>query len=364
MMSSDVHFDPRTYPPPQHLLWELTLRCNCRCTHCAAAGRRGKQEEMGTAEALAVCEQIAELGAGSVCFMGGEALLRSDWDRIALRLRELEVDTLGLVTNGIALDETAWRKLEILGFCQLVISLDGASAEVHDRRRRRPGALAGAQRAIREMAARPLPFRTVVTSVDKTNFADLPAIRDWLAREAPGITWTINYASPAPGGRMRPEDQVDTSDVIALTRFIAAARAELRGRLDVTASHSLGYFSRRFPDLHDFVWEGCQAGISTLGLRSDGAVTGCLILPDPFIEGNVNERSLSEIWQDPGAFTYNRRFTPDLLRGACRGCQWGERCRGGCRDVAYAFTGDAFEMPFCLYRLEREGRLDPEDDPD
>ena len=161
---------------------------------------------------------------------------------------------------------------------------------------------------------------------------------------------------------MRPEDRVDTDDFISLTRFIAASRAELQGRLSVTATHCTGYYSQRFPDLHDFEWSGCQAGVSTLGLRSDGAVTGCLILPDPFIEGNVTQRSLSEIWRDPAAFAYNRRFSPDLLQGACRDCQWGERCRGGCRDASYAFTGNTFEMPFCLYRLERDGRLGSDDE--
>jgi len=130
--------------PPQHLLWELTLRCNCRCTHCAAGGGRPRTNELETEAALEVCEQIAALGVPSVCLMGGEALLRPDWDLIALRLRELGVGALGLVTNGIALDDDTWRRLEILEFVQVVISLDGTTPEVVDQRRRRPGALAAA----------------------------------------------------------------------------------------------------------------------------------------------------------------------------------------------------------------------------
>ncbi len=347
-----------TLLPPTSLLWELTLKCNCRCTHCAAAAGGARKEELNTTEALSACQQMADLNVGSVCFMGGEALLRPDWDRIALRLKELGISALGLVTNGIALDATAWRKLEILEFCQLVISLDGVTPEVHDKRRRRKGALVMAKNAIKEMSGRPLEFKNVMTSVDKSNLEELPYIRDWLLAHAPHITWTINYASPVPGSRMDPRDTVDVDDFLSLVRFIAQNRAEHADHLAITGTHSMGYFSKCYPDLHNFTWEGCQAGISTLGLRSDGSVTGCLILSDPFIEGNVREKSLSEIWHDPDSFAYNRRFSADMLTGQCKGCSRGEACRGGCLETAYSLNNDPFDMAFCLHRLEREGLLE------
>ncbi len=349
------------YNSPETLLWELTLRCNCRCTHCAAAAGRSRSSELTMAEALSVCTQIAALGAGSVCFMGGEALLRPDWDRIALRLRELGVSSLGLVTNGIALTDTAWRKLEVLGFCQLVISLDGATAQVHDGRRRKEGAFAKATGAIKEMATRPFPYKNVITSVDKSNIDELPRIRDWLLSHAPQVTWTINYASPTPDSRMDAQDAVTVDEFLRLARFIAKSRAELGGRMEITGTHGLGYFSTCYPDLHNFTWSGCQAGISTLGLRSDGNVTGCLILSDPFIEGNVRERSLLEIWNDPRGFAYNRRFSIEMLKAGCEGCGWQHQCRGGCREIAYSYTADPFDTPFCLYRLEQEGRIEPDE---
>jgi radical SAM protein with 4Fe4S-binding SPASM domain len=345
-------------PSPTYLLWELTLRCNCRCTHCAAAAGNTRKEELDTAEALEVCRQMADLDVGSVCFMGGEALLRPDWDRIALRLRELGISALGLVTNGIALNDSNWRKLDILGFCQLVISLDAATPEVHDTRRRKKGAHAKAKRAVKEMATRPLQYKNVITSVDKSNLDELPRIRDWLLNNAPEVTWIINYASPTPGSRMDRSDSVGVEEFLRLARFIARNRAEHKGRLEITGTHGMGYFSSCFPDLHNFTWSGCQAGISALGLRSDGAVTGCLILSDPFIEGNVRQKSLSKIWNAPEGFAYNRQFSKEMLKGRCKGCRWGEACRGGCPEIAYSYTNDPFDMPFCLYRLERDEGLE------
>jgi len=345
-------------PPPQYLLWELTLRCNCRCTHCAAAGGKPRKNELSTEEAIDLCAQIAALEVGSVCLMGGEALLRPDWDRVALRLRELGVAALGLVTNGIALNDDAWRRLEILGFCQVVISLDGTTPDVVDRRRGRTGALAAAQHAIEEMAARPMEHRTVVTSVDRTNIGQLEPVRDWLVDHAPGITWTINFASPAPGSRMARSDAIDAGDFLRLARFIAESRAALAGRIDVTGTHSLGHCSRRFPNLHNYQWQGCEAGLSTVGIRSDGDVTGCLVLGGDFIEGNVRKRPLSDLWHDPRGFSYNRAFSTQMLQGECRGCEHGEVCRGGCREAAVAYSGNPFEAPFCLHRMEQRGEVD------
>ena len=344
------------YPPPKTLLWELTLRCQCRCTHCAAAGGKPRPDELSTEEALDVCDQIAGLGIPSVCLMGGEPLLHPDWEGIASRLRELGLD-LGMATNGIALNTQIWRTLERLGFSQVVISLDGTTPEVHDTRRRRKGALKKAQEAIREMRSRPLRERTVVTSVDKGNIGELNALRDWLLENAPGITWMINMASPAPGSRMDRDQAVDVEDFLFLLKFIAENRPRYKSGLDITGTHCMGYFSQRYQDLYNYTWSGCQAGMTTLGLRSDGSVTGCLVMSDRFVEGNVRQRPLGEIWKDPDAFPYNRSFTVDMLKGKCTACRWGDICRGGCRETSFSFTGETFEAPFCLYHLESMGAL-------
>lgn len=346
-------------PAPRYLLWELTLKCNCRCTHCAASGGHVRSEELSTEEALEVCGQIARLKVESVCLMGGEALLRPDWDLISLRLRELGVEALGIVTNGIALGDENWRKLEILGFRQVVVSLDAMRPEIHDGRRRRKGAHAAALRVIREMENRPLAHRTVVTALDKNTMEELPAIRDFFLADAPSVSWSISYACPTPESRMSQEDTVDDGDFLNLVRFVANTRKEHEGRLKISGNHSVGYFSQRYPHLHDYLWQGCQAGISTLGIRSDGAVVGCLIMSDPFVEGNVRETDLGDIWRDPNRFAYNRRFDVSMLHGKCAGCVHGEICRGGCRESGYAFNRNPFEPPFCLYQMEREGILEP-----
>jgi radical SAM protein with 4Fe4S-binding SPASM domain len=354
-------------PAPTYVIWEVTLACNLRCKHCGASAGRRRSDELSTSEALSVCDDLKALGTGSVCLMGGEVVLRKDWLRIAARLRELGVD-VGIITNGFSFSEELVKRVLDLGLCQLGTSLDGANARIHDGIRGVPGAHERARAFMRRLNELPVRLKTVITSVNKNNLGELPGIRDWLLANTSGFTWMINISSCHDAIRFGREELVEEEDYFALAAFIDENRTRHRGQLNITGTHDLGYFSREYPNLHDFRWRGCSAGIETLGIQSHGAVKGCLALPDEFVEGNVRERSLRDLWRDPGLFALNRAFRTDLLEGGCRGCPMGARCRAGCRDVAVSYTGSPYSYPFCLYRRERrekdkaEGELRGGDD--
>lgn len=338
---------------PSYVLWEVTLRCNLRCAHCLARAGDARPAELTTAEALEVCEELAELGAGGVCLMGGELFLRRDWEALATRLRELAVTT-GIFTNGWLLNEVRADRLLELGVAQVGVSLDAGDPAVHDRIRGVPGAHQRALAAIERIARRPFRYRTVVTSVNRMNVGELDSIRDLLVERAPGFTWTVNISSCHDSDRLGQGRTLGRQEFRRVAAFVAENRPNLRGRLNLTAADDVGYFSARFPDLHDFEWKGCRAGLDALGIESDGSVKGCLALPSAFREGNVRERRLRDLWLDPERFAFTRRFRPERLAGDCRGCEHGEVCRGGCTDLAVSFTGALHHHPFCLSREERE----------
>ncbi len=343
---------PKVPDAPSYVLWEITRACNLRCDHCAARAGVHRRDELDTEEALALCDDLATLGTPAVCLMGGEPLVRADWKQLATRLAERRV-AVGLISNGWALDDELVAELPSLGVVQVGISLDAADGERHDRMRGRKGAHDRALAAIRRIAALAIPYRTVITSVRRGNLSELPGIADWLCKNAEGCTWMVNIASPHKETRARRDEFLAPEQFEEIACFVSTYREKLRGRLNVTATHDLGYFSKRYPDLHDFDWQGCVAGIETLGIRSNGDVTGCLVLDDSFIEGNVRTQPLAELWRDPTAFSYNRGFDPSWLRGICAGCEQGAVCRGGCRDHAVSFTGDRFAYPFCLHNEEQ-----------
>ncbi len=341
--------------PPDYVIWEVTLRCNLRCRHCAAAAGRPRPDELDRQEALDVVEQLGELGVPAVALMGGEVLLRRDWVRIAAGLAEREI-AVGLITNGTLFDKEVARQVADLGIVQVGVSLDGPR-QVHDRIRGVAGSFDRVLRTIELIAGMDLAYKTVITSVNTMNIEYLEETLDILLDKAPGFTWMLNMSSSHEFTRLSSAMMLDKTGFLRLARFIGENRARYKGRLTITATHDLGYFSNVFGELHEDPWNGCQAGISTLGIRSNGDVTGCSILPDRFIEGNVRQRTLKQIWESPECCAYNRQFRVQDLQGKCRGCKYGAICRAGCMDHALAYTGSIYEYPFCLYHMEQQGEI-------
>jgi len=85
---------------PRHCTWEVTLGCNMRCIHCGSAAGARREQELSTAEALVVADDLARLGTHRLTLSGGELLMRKDWHIIARRLLDHRIST-GIITNGL-----------------------------------------------------------------------------------------------------------------------------------------------------------------------------------------------------------------------------------------------------------------------
>ncbi len=85
-----------------------------------------------------------------------------------------------------------------------------------------------------------------------------------------------------------------------------------------------------------------------LGITSNGGVKGCLSMPDSFIEGNIRDRRLRDIWDDAQTFSYNRRFDIETVTGVCRDCEFLRLCRTGCRSFTHTAIGKINENPYCI----------------
>ncbi len=72
---------------PAYVVWELTLACDQPCTHCGSRAGSARTEELETSDALVVVQQLAELGAGEVVLIGGEAYLHPGFLEITAALR-------------------------------------------------------------------------------------------------------------------------------------------------------------------------------------------------------------------------------------------------------------------------------------
>ncbi|MDD5512170.1 MAG: radical SAM protein [Candidatus Omnitrophica bacterium] len=339
---------------PQSVVWEVTLACNMRCLHCgsSASPLRKRPDELSTKEALNLIVDFKELGVERVCFSGGEPFLRTDWEKLAVCLARLGMRP-GFISNGFLIDRNLAQKLSKLRKYGLVVSLsvDG-DEKTHDLIRQTKGSFQKSMQALDLLCAEGVAT-SVITSVHKINLPVLPNISKEIFKYNIGA-WQLQLA--VPWGRMaeNKEALLSPADYLELVDFFLQQRKLHKNR--VCVPDNIGYFTKAEKECRpDLPWKGCQAGMMIMGITSNGGVTGCLSLQEErFIEGNVRERSLKDIWFDPELFSYNRKFKITDLKGFCRRCEHGADCRGGCKSTAYGFSGCLFESYYCLYRIEQK----------
>ena len=331
-------------PELECAVWEITLACNMNCSHCGSSAGSARPDELTTQECFDLCEQLAGLGCGTVALMGGEPFIREDWFAIGQCVRDLGMD-VSIVSNGWDLahhmDELGRLEPKVVG-----LSLDGLQA-THDVIRT-PGSFARVMEAVRLLRDQSVQT-TLITTVSMLNFRDLPSLGELIP--GTGANWQLQIAMPF--GNFRREQMISPEEYYALGMFIATQRIRHPfHEMPVVGAHCFGYYSDVLPGSRR--WTGCTAGMTSIGIPSDGGIVGCLSMGnDRFMEGNIRERSLADIWNHPSSFAYNRRFSTRDLEGECRSCAHGPACRGGCNSVSFNLTGTFHGDPYCFRTLER-----------
>ncbi|MFX1279194.1 MAG: radical SAM protein [Promethearchaeota archaeon] len=317
-------------------VWEITLRCNSNCIHCGSKAGESRLSELSTNEALNLVKELHDCGYKGVALMGGEPLIRKDWYEIAREIKKQKMD-LSIVTNGLNLKQQSQNLKKVKPDC-VSLSLDGATPKVHDYIRGVQGSFKKTLEAIELLKDLKIPT-SVITSVNKINLKELNLIKNLLLGR--NIAWQIQICVPI--GRF-PKDLVITrEEFYTLALFIAINQKKYSSRrLPLIGAHCLGHFSRFIPNLGLSPWVGCQAGLSVLGIQSNGNIKGCLTLPDKYIIGNVRSKTLKEIVE-------NLRAQKKLLPSMCKNCDLVKSCRGTCLGTAYALKDQ-----YCLRAIEKD----------
>ncbi len=336
---------------PDVVVWEVTYKCNAKCIHCGSdCIAQEKPYQLTTAECLDIIQDLKELGAKLVILSGGEPLLRKDIGALAAALNRAKID-FAFISNGLALNEHSIKLIKAVKPRAFGLSIDAADAYMHDYIRGHKGTFDNLIKGIKLLHENGIE-PSVVTTIHKLNFSQLPKIRDFLIENGIRL-WQIQYADFI--GRMPKEAMITEGQFFELSKFILDTKVNYRKYFDIAlGADVMGYMSDYAQSLQG-PWLGCHAGLNVLGLGSDGAVRGCLSLQrDEYIEGYTTQRSLKDIWNDKNAFSYNRHFDCSMLTGYCKDCIYAAACKGGCIRSA---TSNSCERcnPYCLYKIEESG---------
>ena len=352
---------PGEIPAPRLAVWELTLACDQRCLHCGPRAADARPDELTTAEALQLVDELADMGVGEVVLIGGEAYLRHDFILIVRRVRERGMSAT-MTTGGYGLTNARAEALVEAGIESVSVSIDGLR-ESHDRVRNTKDSWDHAFRALRYLrdAGCGVAVNTQINSYTRTELLELLEL---VAAE--GVhSWQLQITVPHGNA-------ADNLELVMQPYMLLQVFEEIDKVIDrahelgvrIWPANSLGYFGpyeeklRAFQRLKTRHFGGCEAGKSTIGIESNGAIKNCPSLGGPTnVAGMWREEGLAALWTKPQISSLRERTTADLW-GYCAECYYADVCRAGCTAVSEPLMGRPGNNPFCHHRalqMDRKG---------
>ncbi len=348
-----------------HIYWYLSFRCNLACTHCSVFSSPwvDTSADLSTAECLRVVDQMADLGVGFAILTGGEALLRPDALTILAALAERKIP-VGLETNGLRFDNAfieLARELQQRQLLQITVSLDGGTAETHERLRG-PNSFARTLRGLQRIAAQGVEFHLQCV-LNKASLETIPQLYG-LGRELHPQLSMVQFAFLNPVGRgteLSRELGLDAADVRRIFQLIAQHKTDFRGTTLVKGPPAMippEHLGLVFQSAEIKKSVSCQFPL--LGVLPNGDVTVCAVSREnaDLHFGNVRDISLREVWQKTRMDMLRSQYVGAAhLTGICGDCVWKFKCKGGCRAWAYE-DGGSFDAPLPICKqMESAGEF-------
>ena len=338
---------------PLVCVWETTMGCNMRCLHCGSSCEDELDNELDTDEALQLIQSMKDVGLKQITLSGGEPTIREDIHILSKALSDANIGVTW-ISNGWLIDENMVNKALEAGVEYIAMSLDGLE-ETHDKIRR-PGSFKKIIQTFDLLQNKGIESGAI-TTLNSINIFELEELGEVLLNK--GIDhWQFQIGLPM-GNMSHNKDELllSPNDIHRVVDF-AFEFSEKNKTPKIHLVDSIGYYNvkeiqvkQKIMPAEDAIWPGCGAGRAGFGVLSNGDVVPCTSIRNPdFIEGNVKDRTLIDIWLN--GFSYFRDFSHNQLKGFCSDCMYSPVCLGGCANSRYSINGSLeSDNEYCLYSL-------------
>jgi len=377
---------PFTPAGPFEMVWDLTYQCNLRCKHCYEDAGAKKRAELSTAEAKQVLDVLAKLvgiGLPALSFSGGEPLARKDFFELAAYAKR-RVGYVSIASNGTLITKENAKRIKDVGIDYIEISIDGATAEVHDAFRGVPNALARSMEGVKNCVEAGIDT-CIATVLHKDNLTELERLIG-LSKQFGTRFMHFNYI---PTGRAKAHVQLDLTpderlrvletlgkEIVGLylqskdeelkvvhsnlkvDRFFSTCPQYASVTKDIASRHNEKFMveahyaaKKGVENVANFLG-GCGCGRLYCCLEPNGDLKPCVFFPtnEDTVLGNILRDDFEDIW-DHNPLLWQLRTREELedcvVNGkevGCGNCPDKYIC-GGCRARAYSYFDGNVLMP-------------------
>jgi radical SAM protein with 4Fe4S-binding SPASM domain len=280
-----------------------------------------------------------------IIMTGGEPMERGDIYELIQYGRDLGLRMV-MATCGYLIDEESIAKLKKAGVQALSFSLDGSSAETHDRFRQAEGAFDAVIRAA-EIARRAGVRFQINSTICKINIDEVPGIIE-LAKRLGAYCFDAFILVPTGRGEKIADEILDPLQYEILLNELLGLKLESAIELRVTCGPQFARVCNRarIKKLIGSV-SGCMGGRGFGFISYQGDVQTCGFLD--ISAGNLIENGFNfkKIWLGSEFLKEVRDVSG--YKGKCRTCEYVGVC-GGCRARAHAMSSDYLGAdPVCKF---------------
>jgi radical SAM protein with 4Fe4S-binding SPASM domain len=311
--------DPGSLKAPSRMDLSLTYQCNNQCSQCYLSENKDMKGTLETSQWKTVLDTLWEVGVPQVVFTGGECLLRDD---VAELVEYSKQFTTGIITNGTLLSSDLAGRLRVSHLDWIQITLESATAKIHDGIQGRKGAWKETVAGINNAVAAGLSV-SINATLSQKNASELKKLIDFARKHQ------VRYVSANAiinAGRGIAEKEESGLEEQELHKILEEAKAYAQ-------SHDI-FFNWFLPTCYKninpielgFGQRCCSACSVNMMIEPNGDVIPCqswtqqklvIIMSVPW----------EKIWDHPKAKDIrNHAFVEE----ECKGCEYLETCLGAC----------------------------------
>ncbi|MBN1425865.1 radical SAM protein [Candidatus Fermentibacteria bacterium] len=322
---------PEGVPPLGSIYLYASGGCNLACRHCwitPSFDPEGRDvDHIKLDYVRKAIDEGRSLGLSAFKLTGGEPMLHPQFRELVEIINDAGL-SITIETNGTFVDGDMAKFLKSKEKMRFIsVSLDGATAEMHEYMRGVEGCFDRAVNGIKnlvEVGYRP----QVICTLHKGNIGQVDDLVAFAESIGAGSVKFNHVQLVGRGEGFHRDHGLQISDIIELNGHL---NRELRPKAKISIFLDIPFAFRTIRELSRGNLGTCGV-LTILGMLADGklALCGIGVTVPELVYGHIAYDDLRDVWCDSPGLKLLRDLIPLKLEGICGDCLHRDMCRGEC----------------------------------